>query len=200
MKKLVYGFVCAITIVAMSLNLLAQTQSKQKAKRDNLQLTAGTPVTGSGTVGRISKWLSLNSVGDSNITEDKFGKVGIGTTTPTSPLTVQGMIETTLGGYKFPDGTMQTTAGLASVFRDSTLKGNGTQASPLGIAFPLRVDTFVQFGSVIEVSNGNVASHGITATGGVDGGVGVRGYGGNANLPGYGVLGVGGNSSIFSGG
>ena len=95
---------------------------------------------------------------------------------------------------------MQTTAGLASVFRDSTLKGNGTQASPLGIAFPLKVDTFVQFGSVIEVSNGNVASHGITATGGVDGGVGVRGYGGNANLPGYGVLGVGGNSSIFSGG
>src|SRR5215813_1703376 len=140
MKKLVYGFVCAITIVAMSLNLLAQTQSKQKAKRDNLQLTAGTPVTGSGTVGRISKWLSLNSVGDSNITEDKFGKVGIGTSTPTSPLTVQGMIETTLGGLKFPDGTVQSTAavsGLQSIFHDPTLRGNGTSTSPLGVTLPL---------------------------------------------------------------
>jgi hypothetical protein len=35
---------------------------------------------------------------------------GIGTAVPTSLLTVRGMIETTLGGYKFPDGTVQTTA------------------------------------------------------------------------------------------
>ena len=37
-------------------------------------------------------------------------KVGIGTTAPTSKLTVAGLIETTAGGVKFPDGTTQTTA------------------------------------------------------------------------------------------
>jgi hypothetical protein len=39
------------------------------------------------------------------------GNVGIGTTTPASPLTVTGLIESTSGGFKFPDGTIQTTAG-----------------------------------------------------------------------------------------
>jgi len=39
------------------------------------------------------------------------GKVGIGTTTPASKLTVVGTIESTSGGVKFPDGTVQTTAG-----------------------------------------------------------------------------------------
>ena len=38
------------------------------------------------------------------------GKVGIGTTTPTEALTVAGVIESTSGGIKFPDGSVQTTA------------------------------------------------------------------------------------------
>ena len=38
------------------------------------------------------------------------GKVGINTTTPAQQLSVAGMIETTSGGLKFPDGTIQTTA------------------------------------------------------------------------------------------
>ncbi|MEK7113422.1 MAG: glycine-rich domain-containing protein, partial [Patescibacteria group bacterium] len=38
------------------------------------------------------------------------GNVGIGTSTPTSKLTVAGMIETTKDGIKFPDDTVQTTA------------------------------------------------------------------------------------------
>jgi hypothetical protein len=78
------------------------------------QAGGSSPVTGSGTPDRLVKWTGSSStsytVGDSIITEDKFGKVGIGTPTPTSKLTVQGMIEITLGGYKFPDGTVQTTA------------------------------------------------------------------------------------------
>jgi hypothetical protein len=41
------------------------------------------------------------------------GKVGIGTTTPASKLTVVGTIESTSGGVKFPDGTTQTTATVA---------------------------------------------------------------------------------------
>ncbi len=38
------------------------------------------------------------------------GNVGIGTTDITSPLTVAGTIESTSGGIKFPDGTIQSTA------------------------------------------------------------------------------------------
>src|SRR6185503_10427041 len=85
---------------------------------------------GSGTIGRLSKWTGFTSsnsfIGASTIFEDKFGKVGIGTDTPASRLTVAGMIETTLGGYKFPDGTVQTTAALSSIFHDASLMGNGT--------------------------------------------------------------------------
>ena len=99
-------------------------------------------MTGGGTPGRISKWSGVSGsstyvLGDSNIYEDKFGKVGIGTTTPTSLLTVQGMIETTLGGLKFPDGTIQTTALSASdvVHTLNGLNGDVTLAatSPITI-------------------------------------------------------------------
>jgi hypothetical protein len=38
------------------------------------------------------------------------GNVGIGTTNPTSPLEVFGIIHSTSGGFKFPDGSVQTSA------------------------------------------------------------------------------------------
>ena len=154
------------------------------------------------TPGRIAKFTGTKTIGDSNITEDNSGNIGIGTTLPTSRLTVDGIIEmlNAGSGIKFPDGTLQTTAGLATVSHDSTLNGNGTPASPLGLAVPLRLNTYVQFGSVVEVSNGNVASHAITATGGADGGVGLRGFGTDAGIPGNGVIGVGGDSATLGGG
>lgn len=41
---------------------------------------------------------------------DTNGNVGIGTATPAQKLSVTGVIESTTGGIKFPDGTIQTTA------------------------------------------------------------------------------------------
>src|SRR5262249_24273133 len=93
----------------------AQGQSQQKASPTDGRQT-GAAAKASNPPGRIAKFTASGFVGNANITEDSSGKIGIGITLPTSPLTVAGMIETTLGGYKFPDGTMQTTAGLASVF------------------------------------------------------------------------------------
>src|SRR4030095_14179701 len=88
--------------------------SPQKPSVRNIAPMAGgaqLPVVGGGTIGRLPKWTGFTSsnsiIGDTSIFEDKFGKVGVGTDTPTSKLTVQGMIETTMGGLKFPDGTLQ---------------------------------------------------------------------------------------------
>lgn len=157
------------------------TKESRAAKKSGLSAVATplVPVTGSGRLGQLTKWVGINPsegfvIGDSIITETPQGQIGIGTTSPTSTLTVAGTIEA-LDGYKFPDGTTQTTAFdpnkvvrslnglrgdlalaagtnitvtpsggntltiaapdvLTSVFHNTTLTGNGTAASPLGIA------------------------------------------------------------------
>ena len=50
--------------------------------------------------GTLHEWMRITSAGN----------VGIGTTTPAQKLSVAGMLESTSGGYKFPDGTIQATA------------------------------------------------------------------------------------------
>lgn len=53
------------------------------------------------------------------VIQSENGNVGIGTSSPGQPLTVAGVIETTSGGVKFPDGTTQTTAASAIYTRVS---------------------------------------------------------------------------------
>jgi hypothetical protein len=105
-------------------------------------LSGGAAVKGSGTAGMVPIWLDSGTLSDSIITQSG-AKIGIGTSSPGSTLSVVGMIETTMGGYKFPDGTIQSTAatgGLTVVVHDSTLKGAGTSGSPLGVNIPLVLD------------------------------------------------------------
>ncbi|MGH9848873.1 MAG: hypothetical protein ACREBD_03370 [Blastocatellia bacterium] len=83
--------------------------------------------------------VQIDSFGGSRImTVDAAAqRVGIGLSNPGSKLTVAGLVESTSGGVKFPDGTIQTTAasgGLSAVAHNATLTGSGTSASPLGIA------------------------------------------------------------------
>lgn len=110
--------VSAIVMMA-ACTVAAQAQSNatsnpRPAKKDTtIQLTGISPaVTGTGTNGQLTKWTSINGIGDSVITEGNTGKIGIGTTAPSSKLTVAGVIESTTGGVKFPDGTVQATAAL----------------------------------------------------------------------------------------
>jgi hypothetical protein len=179
--------------------------------------TPPVPVLGSGTLGRLPKWTRFTGIfsliGDSTIFEDSSGKVGIGTDSPTSSLTVAGMIETRLGGYKFPDGTIQNTAaasGLRFVSHDTTLHGDGSGALPLGVAVPLFLSGSASEGNgALEVQNLS-SGEGIQATGGpgngvsfiTQGGTGVVGSGGlgqHLAAGGTGVMGVGGRSLDTSG-
>src|SRR5688572_8762523 len=105
-------------------------------------------VHGQGTVGHLVMWLGTTPSGRSligaSIVTQSGGNIGIGVPAPMSRLAVQGLVEATLAGFKFPDGTVQTTAattGLQSVVHDSTLTGAGTAASPLGLSLPLAINT-----------------------------------------------------------
>ena len=214
MKKLT----CATAILILLFNLTLAQSAKQTGTREdhnptssNIQAAAATTVTGSGTSGHIPKWVGASGssvIGDSNIFEDKFGKVGIGTISATSTLTVQGMIETTLGGYKFPDGTLQTTAavsGLQSVFHNATLTGNGTIGSPLSVAVPLELaGAPPNSAAVITAKNTGGDGSGVAASGGngTNDGNGVDGFGGgndNTQNGGAGVNAGGGLGSNFGG-
>ena len=67
-------------------------------------------ITGGGTSGYIAKFINPNTIGDSVIYESAAGHIGIGTNSPGSSLTITGLVESLSGGYKFPDGSIQTTA------------------------------------------------------------------------------------------
>src|SRR5262245_49573729 len=115
------------------------------------------PVLGNGTIGRLTKWTSFSSsnsiIGNSTIFENKDGLVGIGTDSPTSKLTVAGLIQTTVGGFKFPDGSVQTSAGITSIPVPLILTGSVLSTGFLGA-------------SIIGVSNSATLGAGIEAIGG----------------------------------
>src|ERR1051326_157652 len=215
--------VCVIVLWITLIVALAQAQtpatgtlsSASKASKVKPLAVVNPNVQGSGSIGHLTKWLGFNSsnsfITDSVILEDKFGHIGIGTANPTSPLTVQGMIEITLGGYKFPDGTVQTTAavsGLQFVFTDSTLQGNGTSGSPLGVHLPLTLSGAAANGVLLDVQNTGKGGDGLRVVAGdspdlgVLGGVGIRTKGGDPPLTfgGEGVFAIGGASVSGGGG
>jgi len=168
---------------AMILLTVYAAASPQTGARNPQTQTAAAPQAGN-TPGRIAKFTTTKAVGDSNMTEDNNGNIGVGTTLPTSTLTVNGVIEMLSGGgIKFPDGTLQTTAGLGAVSHDLTIKGDGTQASRLGVAVPLSLFSTGFPWEVLTVSNGTAGGHAMRVFGGSGpNGVAVRANGGAGGL------------------
>jgi hypothetical protein len=118
-------------------------------------------------------------------------RLGIGTTTLTSTLTVDGPIESLAGGFIFPDGTVQTTAA----------SGGGTSywtPSTSGIFYD---DGYVGVGVEYPQFSLHVIDPVATAIGGQCIGEGTEGYLGHefAGVYGYGPTAISGVSSSTSG-
>jgi len=82
---------------------------------------AGGTMTGALILNIANTDITTVSNGDVTIMPNGTGQVGIGTTNPGQMLTVVGTIESTSGGFKFPDGTTMTSAGSGSA---SSLSNN----------------------------------------------------------------------------
>jgi len=85
-------------------------------------------------VGDVSLFVSTSNVGFPGIkpvfTALSNGFMGVGLPTPTQPLSVAGTIQSTAGGFMFPDATVQTTAALLTgVTAGSGLSGGGKTGS-----------------------------------------------------------------------
>ncbi|HTK81198.1 MAG TPA: hypothetical protein VL633_02810, partial [Bacteroidota bacterium] len=90
------------------------------------------------------------------------GNVGIGTSSPASLLTVAGTIQSTTGGIKFPDGTVQTTAstGGGGIWLTSGANIYNSNTGGVGIGtstvdtFKLKVNGTIKAKEVIVDING----------------------------------------------
>lgn len=64
-----------------------------------------------------------------------IGNVGIGIPSPSQKLSAAGIIESTTGGFKFPDGTIQTTAAASSAYQTFNTSGTWTKPTKGTVAF-----------------------------------------------------------------
>jgi hypothetical protein len=86
---------------------------------NNTPIGASTASTGAFTnlsyTGTLTGGTGVVNLGSGQFYKDASGNVGIGTSSPGSKLAVAGVIESTTGGVKFPDGTTQTTAATVTI-------------------------------------------------------------------------------------
>jgi hypothetical protein len=104
-------------------------------------VNGGNTFAGNSSLGNNDNFnLDIKTNNISRMTILNSGNVGIGTTLPGSPLTVNGTIESKTGGIKFPDGTVQTSAATPTssftlISNTGTTIGTATQQGGLAAAF-----------------------------------------------------------------
>ncbi len=75
-------------------------------------------VKGSGNTSSTNTFITKNSDNDTSMLIQDDGKIGIGNTSPSAKLDVNGRIRNATGGIEFPDGTVQYTASGASMYQN----------------------------------------------------------------------------------
>lgn len=100
-----------------------------------------------------------NALFDPILVATQDGRLGIGTSDPTEPLDVAGVIRSSTGGFEYPDGTLQTTAAsgnITEVIAGSGLSGGGAVGS---------VTLFIAEGGVTstQLQDGTVANADLAA-------------------------------------
>jgi hypothetical protein len=86
-------------------------------------------VTGSGTANRLPKFTSTTALGNSQIF-DNGTNVGVGVTSPSQKLSVAGVVQSTVGGFRFPDGTTQATAARFAGAYTKNVNGSCRHSNP----------------------------------------------------------------------
>jgi len=93
------------------------------------------------------------------------GKVGIGTFFPSEKLSVAGTIQSTIGGFKFPDGSIQTIAGIQqnssaafSSLAISNLSGTGDRIIAADASGNLKISSFMPLAASWEIQGNTIAS------------------------------------------
>jgi hypothetical protein len=137
----------SVPVILLAISAFAQSGGSAEPP---INMTVTTP---GGTANYISLFSKKNTIVNSHIVQ-KGGNVGIGTTAPSSPLTVNGAIQSLAVGFMFPDKSVQSSAGLVNVTHDATMVGNGLSSSPLGLANPLSI-TAAGSTTPLQVTNPN---------------------------------------------
>ncbi|WPU63777.1 autotransporter outer membrane beta-barrel domain-containing protein [Peredibacter starrii] len=101
------------------------------------------------------KWVTSGS----NIYSGVSGNVGIGNTSPSYKLSVAGTIESSSGGFRFPDGTTQTTAAVGAFV---VIDMNGWASAPP--ATPNTVSTVHSYGAYGNAALKSAISGSVTFT------------------------------------
>jgi len=169
----------SVPVILLAISAFAQSGGSAEAPTN---MTVNTP---GGTANYISLFSKKNTIVNSHIIQ-KGANVGIGTTTPSSPLTVSGAIQSLAGGFIFPDNSVQSGAGLINVTHDATMMGSGVSTLPLGVAVPLDLNA-TSSAAALVVANpyGGAAIYGDDTSSTT--GIGVLGLTNNGNA----VLGIG---------
>jgi hypothetical protein len=119
----------------------------------------------SDTNGKVIKFLTNNGTLNEWMRITSAGNVGIGTTTPAQKLSVAGMLESTSGGFKFPDATVQTTASLGGSVT-SVGSGLGLTGGPIKSSGTLAINPAVvpQLGAS-NTFTGSITANSFTGSG-----------------------------------